>query len=158
MQFNILVQIYSWYIVCTNYCVYPPCMLACSIIGTCTIMIWFHLDAKINGHVFLSLNESRLTQFGISLGFKFAIVNIIEDMVWRSLWCSITSACTCYLQKSSLRLQLPDRLSLQQQSPSSNLATPRTTQHQLNSSTSGQQTKLGKQSHHAYTLDNIVAH
>ena len=39
------------------------------------------LDAKINGHVFLSLNESRLTQFGISLGFKFAIMSIIEDMV-----------------------------------------------------------------------------
>jgi hypothetical protein len=39
------------------------------------------LDAKINGHVFLNLNESRLTQFGISLGFKFAIMSIIEDMV-----------------------------------------------------------------------------
>jgi hypothetical protein len=41
----------------------------------------FRLDAKINGRVFLNLNESRLTQFEISLGFKFAIMSIIEDVV-----------------------------------------------------------------------------
>ena len=41
----------------------------------------FRLDAKINGRVFLSLNESRLTQFGISLGFEFAIMGVIEDLV-----------------------------------------------------------------------------
>jgi hypothetical protein len=45
------------------------------------IVILLCLDAKINGPVFLNLNESRLTQFGISLGFKFAVMSIIEDMV-----------------------------------------------------------------------------
>jgi hypothetical protein len=46
-----------------------------------------------------------------------------------------------------------ERLPLQQQSPTSSVATPcRTTQHQLSSSTDGQQTKLGRQSHHAYIL------
>ena len=51
------------------------------------IRLLLYLDARINGHIFLSLNESRLTQFRISLGFKFAIMNIIEDMVssWESL-------------------------------------------------------------------------
>ena len=45
------------------------------------------LDARINGNVFLSLNESRIKELGISLGFKFAIMNIIEGMVssWKSL-------------------------------------------------------------------------
>ena len=45
------------------------------------IMMLLPLDAKINGRVFLSLNESRLSQFGISLGFKFAIMGVIEDLV-----------------------------------------------------------------------------
>ena len=47
----------------------------------------FCLDARINGHVFLSLNESRLERFSVSVGFQFAIMNIIEDMVssWESL-------------------------------------------------------------------------
>ena len=44
-------------------------------------MILFYLDARINGYVFLNLNESTLSQFGISFGFKFAIMNIIKDMV-----------------------------------------------------------------------------
>ena len=45
------------------------------------------LDARINGHIFLSLNESRLERFSVSVGFQFAIMNIIEDMVstWESL-------------------------------------------------------------------------
>ena len=41
----------------------------------------FCLDARINGHVFLSLNESRLERFSLSVGFQFAIMDIIEDMV-----------------------------------------------------------------------------
>jgi hypothetical protein len=41
----------------------------------------FRLDAKINGHVFLSLNESRLERFHVSFGFQFAIMSIIEDVV-----------------------------------------------------------------------------
>ena len=43
-------------------------------------------------------------------------------------------------------LQIPssERLPLQQQSPRSSVATPRTTQHQLTSSTDGQQTKIGR--------------
>ena len=39
------------------------------------------LDARINGDVFLSLNESRLGQPGVSLGFQFAIMNIIADLI-----------------------------------------------------------------------------
>ena len=50
-------------------------------------MILFRLDARINGHVFLSLNESRLERFSVSVGFQFAIMNILEDMVssWESI-------------------------------------------------------------------------
>ena len=57
------------------------------------------LDARINGHVFLSLNKSRLEYFSVSVGFQFAIVNIIEDMVssWESIYCNITSAHSCYV-------------------------------------------------------------
>ena len=39
------------------------------------------IDARINGDVFLSLNESRLGRTGVSLGFQFAVMNIIEDLV-----------------------------------------------------------------------------
>ena len=42
----------------------------------------FYLDARINGNVFLSLNESRLERFHVSFGFQFAIMNIIENMVY----------------------------------------------------------------------------
>jgi hypothetical protein len=48
------------------------------------------LDAQINGDVFLSLNESRLERFKVSLGFQFAIMNIIEDLV-----CDIIIIHTC---------------------------------------------------------------
>ena len=37
-----------------------------------------------------------------------------------------------------------ERLPLQQQSPRSSVATPRTTQHQLSPDTAGQQTKIGR--------------
>ena len=59
--------------------------------GTCCTLITmlvmitviiFHLDARINGHAFLSLNESRLECFHVSFGFQFTIMNIIEDMVY----------------------------------------------------------------------------
>ena len=39
------------------------------------------LDARINGDVFLSLNESRLERSGVTLGFQLAIMSIIEDLV-----------------------------------------------------------------------------
>ena len=39
------------------------------------------LDAKINGRAFLSLNESRLEQFGVSFGFQCTLMDIIEDVV-----------------------------------------------------------------------------
>ena len=45
------------------------------------IVVLFCLDARINGHIFLSLNESRLERFRVSVGFQFAIMNIIEDIV-----------------------------------------------------------------------------
>ena len=59
---------------------------------TIVLVVIFCLDARINGHIFLSLNESRLERFSVSVGFQFAIMNIIEDMVssGESLYCSIT--------------------------------------------------------------------
>ena len=39
------------------------------------------LDARINGHILLSLNESRLERFNVSFGFQLAIATIIEDLV-----------------------------------------------------------------------------
>ena len=43
----------------------------------------FHiiLDARINGAVFRSLNESRLERSGVSLGFQLSIMNIIQELV-----------------------------------------------------------------------------
>ena len=51
------------------------------------IILLLYLDARINGHIFLSLNESRLERFKVSAGFEFAIMNIIKDVVssWESL-------------------------------------------------------------------------
>ena len=46
------------------------------------------IGAKINGHGFLSLNESRLEHFGVSFGFQIPCVHIIEELV-------------CYIQQSS---------------------------------------------------------
>ena len=43
--------------------------------------IIFITDVRINGHIFLSLNESRLERFNVSFRFTLAIMNIIEDMV-----------------------------------------------------------------------------
>ena len=56
-------------------------MIMLVIVHRLVMIVIFCLDARINGHVFLNLNENRLTQFGISLGFKFVIMSIIEDMV-----------------------------------------------------------------------------
>ena len=39
------------------------------------------IDARINGDVFLSLDESMLKQFGVSFGFKFTVMNIMENLV-----------------------------------------------------------------------------
>ena len=44
-------------------------------------LIQIILDAKINGCAFLSLNESRLERFGVSFGFQFTLMNIIENLV-----------------------------------------------------------------------------
>ena len=96
--------------------------------------------------MFLDLNESILTQI-TSLGFQLAIMRIIRDMV------SSVSSVTLlqlvhayYLQKSSQQPPSSERLPLQQQSPTSSVATPRTTQHQLSSSTTytEQQANIGK--------------
>ena len=43
------------------------------------------LDGRINGDVFLSLNESRLERSGVSLGFQVILLKIIESLV-----CDIT--------------------------------------------------------------------
>ena len=39
------------------------------------------LDARISGRVLLNLNESRLEKFGISLGFQYTLLDIIETLV-----------------------------------------------------------------------------
>ena len=44
-------------------------------------MFIFYLDAKINGFVFLNLNESMLRLFGVSFGFQFILMNIIGHLV-----------------------------------------------------------------------------
>ena len=66
---------------------------------TIVVILVPYLDARINGHVFLTLDESRLKRFSVSVGFEFAIMNIIKDMVssWESLQFSITSAQSCYV-------------------------------------------------------------
>ena len=46
-----------------------------------TIIILFYVEARINGHAFLSLNESWLERFHVSFGFQLTIMNIIEDAV-----------------------------------------------------------------------------
>ena len=65
----------------------PNTVLIIMLVPMVVIRLLLCLDARINGHIFLSLDESRLIQFRISLGFKFAVINIIEDMVssWESL-------------------------------------------------------------------------
>ena len=45
------------------------------------IILLLCLDARINGHIFLTLDESRLERFSVSVGFQFAIMNIVKDMV-----------------------------------------------------------------------------
>ena len=65
------------------------------------------LDARINGHIFLSLNESRLERFRVSFGFQFAIMNIIEDIMvcsWEDAsivhWFGGQLVCICAQEKS----------------------------------------------------------
>ena len=57
------------------------------LIITVVIRLLLCLDARINGHIFLSLDESRLERFRVSAGFEFAIMNIIKDVVssWESI-------------------------------------------------------------------------
>ena len=51
------------------------------ILMLCIITLLNFIDARINGHIFLSLNESWLERFNVSFGFQFTIMNIIEDLV-----------------------------------------------------------------------------
>ena len=39
------------------------------------------IGAKINGRAFLSLNENRLERSGVSLGFQYTLMDVIEDLV-----------------------------------------------------------------------------
>ena len=129
----------------------------CRLVLCCNRDSISQLDAKINGRVFLSLNESRLSQFGISLGFKFAILGIIEDLVCSWVYCNSISACICCIQKSSQQLLSSERLPLQQQSPTSSVAIPGITQHQPSSST----TTTGQRaegSHIIMSYKNTPAH
>lgn len=40
------------------------------------------VDAKVNGRVFLRLNESRLEKLKVSSGFLWLVLDIIEDLVY----------------------------------------------------------------------------
>jgi hypothetical protein len=50
------------------------------------VHVLLYLDARINGQIFLNLNESRLERFSVSFGFQLAIMNIIEDIVSSLQW------------------------------------------------------------------------
>ena len=39
------------------------------------------IDAKINGHAFLRLDERTLERFGVTLGFQLSLIDIIEGLV-----------------------------------------------------------------------------
>ena len=41
----------------------------------------FYLDAKVNGFVFLKLNENTLKIFGVSFGFQVVLTDIIGHLV-----------------------------------------------------------------------------
>ena len=127
------------------------------------------LDARINGHILLSLNESRLEHFNVSFGFQLAIANIIQDLV-----CDIPIMCTVLgsiglvclinniLQKKSQQSQNREILSSQQQSKSltSSTATSSMTR-QLSSTSSGQPlSKLGKvyACHRNVVLEMMLEH
>ena len=58
----------------------------------------YYIGNRINGYAFLSLNESKLTQFGVSYGFNFTLMNIIENLVCdiTSVHPCITDVCTVY--------------------------------------------------------------
>ena len=58
------------------------CFTLIAMLVTITIIMLFYLDGRINGHAFLSLNDSWLERFQVSFGFQFTIMNIIEDTVY----------------------------------------------------------------------------
>ena len=49
--------------------------------GYTVVHIHSTLDARINGSVLLTLDKSTLQQFGLSYGFMFAVMSIIENLV-----------------------------------------------------------------------------
>ena len=44
------------------------------------------LDARINGFAFLILDEEMLEQLGVTIGFKFTLMSIIEDLVCHCIY------------------------------------------------------------------------
>ena len=39
------------------------------------------LEAKINGHTFMNLNEAKLERLKVSVGFSMLIPDVIEELV-----------------------------------------------------------------------------
>ena len=58
----------------------PDTVLIVIIITVNNIIAFIDLDARINGHTLLSLNDSRLQELETSVGFKSTIMDIIT-------WC-----------------------------------------------------------------------
>ena len=58
---------------------------------------YYNIDNRIGGSAFLSLDESILKQFGVSYGFKFTLMEIIENLVCdieiNYTFCSCMHAC-----------------------------------------------------------------
>ena len=74
-----------------------------------TITLYFSvvfIDARINVHVLLSLNERRLERFGVSLGFQFAIMSVIEDLVHSYIRKYSLSAIQYYYYCNSIHLNI----------------------------------------------------
>ena len=110
------------------------------------------IGAKINGHGFLSLNESRLERFGVSFGFQMPCLHIIEELVCYIQQSSAgTDQCAIlvntFIQKGDQQYsdskELPSYV--QQQPQTTSVATPQAVRsYPTTPSTFGQQNKLGK--------------
>ena len=104
------------------------------------------LDTYINGDVFLSLNESRLEQSGVSLGFRVMLLNIIESLVcdiYYIVHTNTNNLVIIYAQKKSQQPPDNGRLSPQPESATSTVASL-TTRHQPASPTAAEQQNLTK--------------
>ena len=50
-------------------------------LGFSLVDVYSTLGARINGFALLNLNENRIERLGVSMGFQFTLLNIIENLV-----------------------------------------------------------------------------